>query len=102
MNYSETWKVEWDKAVLHVSGMTDLFPENFATSHLRRKTVVIKDEASAVRFDLGFARDKKPFCTEDLVGFVHHWNAAFPEAANVIRIFTEPDDHIDIQLPPRE
>ena len=102
MNYSETWKVEWTKVVLQVSGMTDLFPKKISPSLLLRQAVRINDEASVVRFDLGFARDKKPFCTKDLVGFVHHWDTAFPEAANVIRIFTELDDHIDIQLPLRE
>ena len=102
MNYSETWKVEWEKAVLYVSGMTDLFPNDFSTSHLRRRTVEGNEEVNVACFDLGFARDKEPFCTKDLVGPVHHWDAAIPEGANLIRIYADPDDYIDIQVPPRE
>jgi hypothetical protein len=99
MNNPETWHAKWEGSVLHIDGTTDLFPNDFSTSHLRRRTTENECDGDVVAYDIGFARDKEPFCTKNLIGSVHHWERAVPEAAKRIRIYADVDDFVEIAIP---
>ena len=84
----DSWQAVWEGHLLHVSGMTDLYPNDFSTAHLES---VADDRRTGTRtYRLGFARDKEPFCDEVGVGPVHHYEASLPRDIRQLRIVS-PD-----------
>ena len=102
MNHAETWIAKWEGSVLHISGTTDLFPNQFSTSHLQRRSSKNEYDENVLTYEIGFARDKEPFCTKDLVGPVHYWERDIPKMAKLIRIYASADDCVEIPLPETE
>ena len=100
MRFAESWKAVWEGRVLHISGTTDRFPNDWSTASLRREH---SDRGDAtVRYTLEFHRDKEPFCDKDLVGPVHHYETSVPSGASRVRV-TTPDgqDFVEFELPRR-
>ena len=94
MNYKDTWKAEWKNGILHISGTTDLFPNEFSTSSLER--IEGNDEVS---YKIVFHRDKEPFCSKDLVGPVHYFESDTPENAKTLKIIGSEYEHVEISIP---
>ncbi len=92
MDLRNSWRAAWEKMGLHISGTTDLFPNDFSTAHLRPES---DDREAGVRtYRLGFARDKEPFCGTDLVGPVHHWDRNISHDIRVVRVLSPTDVEI--------
>ena len=80
----DSWQAAWEGGLLHVSGTTDLYPNDFSTAHL---DFVADDVRSGTRiYRLGFARDKEPYCDADRVGPVHHYDPSVRREIGRIRI----------------
>jgi hypothetical protein len=101
MKFKDSWTAEWEGHVLHISGLTDRFPNSFSTASLRR---IASQIAGAVAYQIEFHRDKEPFCDPDLVGAVHYYEQAFPSDARLITISVPGEsDAATVQVPrPRE
>lgn len=86
MEVRTMWRAEWEPAGLHISGTTDLFPNDFSTAQLQFES---DDRGAGVRtYRLAFFRDKEPFCGADLVGPVHHWDRSVPADIRVVRVMS--------------
>jgi len=86
MNLRDSWRATWEADGLHVSGTTDLFPNDFSTVRLELGS---DDGAAGVRtYRLAFFRDKEPFCGADLIGPVHHLDRSAPARTRRIRILS--------------
>jgi len=86
MDLRDSWRAAWERKLLHVSGTTDLYPNDFSTAHLRFDS---DDESTGTRtYRLGFARDKEPFCDKDRVGPVHHYDGYVPRGIRRIRVLS--------------
>jgi hypothetical protein len=100
MKFRDLWRAAWEGRTLHVSGMTDLFPNDFSTASLLREDT--REDRSVVTYKLVFNRDKEPFCDKDGVGPVHCYENAFPAGARRIRVVLPGDaEVIEIDVPPR-
>ena len=100
MSIDDSWRADWEAGGLHVSGMTDLFPNGFSTASLRREDAV--DDPDTVTYRLVFHRDKEPFCDKDLVGPVHHWERSVPAGVRRIRIvFPDGRGGVELAVPRR-
>ena len=100
MNLRDSWQATWERRLLHVSGMTDLYPNDFSTAHLDFDK---DDERTGTRtYRLGFARDKEPFCDKDRVGPVNHYEASVPRHIRFLRIVKQDGEEIGrCAVPPR-
>jgi hypothetical protein len=100
MDLRDSWQSAWERNLLHVSGMTDLYPNDFSTAYLRLDS---DDRPTGIRtYRLGFARDKEPFCDESGVGPVHHYDASVPLEIRQIRVLTADGTEIgNCAVPPR-
>jgi len=94
MNYKETWQAEWDDGALHISGTTDLFPNDFSTSTLTR----IEGE-SGLSYRIAFHRDKEPYCNNELIGPVHYVEHNIPGGAKTLKVFGEGNQYIEFPIP---
>jgi hypothetical protein len=94
MNHKETWQASWENGVLHISGITDLFPNEFSTSSLER----IENDGDLL-YKIVFHRDKEPFCNSDLVGPVHYFESNLPKGIKAIKIMDGKNDHVEIPIP---
>jgi len=84
MDLRDSWHAAWERNLLHISGTTDRYPNDFSTAHLRFEA---DDRRTGTRtYRLGFARDKEPFCDKDRVGPVHHYDASVPREIRLIRV----------------
>ena len=84
MDLHNSWRARWEAGRLHISGTTDLFPNDFSTAQLRLES---DDRAAGVRtYRLAFSRDKEPFCGKDLVGPVHHYERSVPPEIRIVRV----------------
>ena len=99
MNFKESWTAEWNGHVVHISGVTDRFPNSFSTASLKR---IDSQSAGSVAYQIEFHRDKEPFCGPDLVGSVHYYEQAFPSDMRLITISVAGEsDAAAIQVPKR-
>ncbi|MGH2829971.1 MAG: hypothetical protein ACRDJM_05760 [Actinomycetota bacterium] len=97
MRFAESWKAEWEGDVLHISGVTDAFPNDFSTASLRH----ISTDSHIAAYIVVFHRDKEPFCGPDLVGPVHFFERALERGVKTIRIIAPGrTDHVDVPVPP--
>ena len=97
MRYRSFWVAVWEKDILHISGITDRFPNDFSVGTLQR---VGHDESSGtVTYRLVFNRDKEPYCDKDLVGPVHYFERELPPSTTQLRIEDGTAHPIDIQVP---
>jgi len=86
MDLRDSWRAAWERKLLHVSGMTNLYPNDFSTAQLRFDS---DDKRTGTRtYRLGFARDKEPFCDKDRVGPVHHYDGYVPRHIRRIRVLS--------------
>jgi hypothetical protein len=93
------WTLEWEGPVLHVAGLSDLYPNDFSTASLRADATSSTPDILAYR--LKFSRDKEPF-SEKGVGPVHYWEHHVPNGARVVRILTPAGGFIaDVVIPGR-
>ena len=84
MTFRDSWRASWEADGLHISGTTDLFPNDFSTVQLQFES---DDRVTGVRtYRLVFSRDKEPFCGKDLIGPVVHVDRSAPEAIRAIRV----------------
>jgi len=96
----DSWRADWEAGGLHISGMTDLFPNDFSTASLHREDAL--QYPDTVTYRLVFHRDKEPFCDKDLVGPVHYWEASLPAGVHRIRIiFPDERGGVEIAIPRR-
>jgi hypothetical protein len=95
MKFRDSWRAVWTLNVLHISGTTDLFPNDFSTASLERDETL--DEAATVAYRLVFDRDKEPFCDKDLVGPVRYLESSLPVGARRLRVVL-PGDHGSVEL----
>ena len=87
MSFRDSWAAAWERNLLHISGTTDLYPNDFSTAHLQFDS---DDERTGTRtYRLGFARDKEPFCDKDRVGPVHHYERLVPRGIRRIRVLSD-------------
>lgn len=99
MNFKDSWTAEWNGDVLHISGVTDRFPNTFSTASLKR---IDSPSAGAVSYQIEFHRDKEPFCDPDLVGPVHYFEQAFPSDVRLVTISVPGEsDSATVQVPQR-
>ena len=98
MRFKESWKAEWEADVLHISGVTDQFPNDFSTSSLRRE----KSTGPGVAvYAVVFHRDKEPYCDPNLIGPVHFFERDLEPGTHTLRITAPGDlDHVDLAVPP--
>ena len=89
MNFRDSWTAWWDRDALRIAGTTDLFPNDFSTSSLRRMPASVPGVAV---YEIVFARDKEPFCGRDLVGPVHYWARDIGAEVHTLRITAPGDD----------
>ena len=94
MKYRDTWKAAWEDDTLHISGKTDLFPNEFSTSSLEKI-----DDLGLLAYRIAFYRDKEPFCDSDLVGEVHYFETNFPSNIHTVRIYALGEDYVEISVP---
>jgi len=88
MGLRNSWQAAWENDRLHISGITDLFPNDFSTAQLRLES---DDTAAKARiYRLVFSRDKEPFCGKDLIGPVHHYERGLPQTIEQVRVLS-PD-----------
>jgi hypothetical protein len=100
MRFGDSWRAVWVVDALHVSGMTDLFPNDFSTASLRREEKL--DDAMTVVYSLVFDRDKEPFCDEDRVGPVHFFERSLPVKARRLRVLLpDAEGSIELEIPRR-
>jgi hypothetical protein len=100
MSVEDSWRADWEAGGLHISGMTDLFPNDFSTASLHREDAL--QYPDTVTYRLVFHRDKEPFCDKDLVGPVHYWEASLPAGVHRIRIiFPDGRGGVEIAIPRR-
>ena len=93
----QTWKAKFEHGSLHIEGVAK-YPNNFSTAGLER----IPDpffERGVITYRVVFHRDKEPFCGQDLIGSVHHFERQLPADAEEIRIAID-DEYIKIPIPP--
>ena len=90
MSLADSWRAEWQESVLVISGITDLFPNDFSTAALRREWPGRDLETATYR--LMFARDKEPFCGPDLVGPVRHYESSLEPHIRRLQIVA-PNGH---------
>jgi len=95
MNYRNTWKAVWENDVLHISGITDLFPNDFSTSDLER----LEDTDNKLTYKIIFHRDKEPFCDKDLVGPVHYFESDLPKNIKKLKIISKDNEYVEITVP---
>ena len=100
MRFQDSWQAVWEQFGLHVSGMTDLFPDDFSVAGLRLDADDAHTGTRTYRLEL--FRDKEHFCDADLVGPVHHYERSFPAKLRRIRVVSP--DGVEIgacPVPPR-
>ena len=95
MSLEDSWRADWEAGGLHISGMTDLFPNDFSTASLHREET--RDDPDTVAYRLVFHRDKEPFCDQNLVGPVHYREPSLPAGVRRIRIVL-PDGRGEVEL----
>jgi hypothetical protein len=95
MSLDDSWRADWEARGLHISGTTDLFPNDFSTASLHRADGC--DDPETVVYRLLFHRDKEPFCDTNRVGPVHYWEPSVPAAVRRIRIIF-PDGRGSVEL----
>lgn len=99
MNFKDSWKAEWQGGALHISGVTDRFPNTFSTASLKR---IGSDSEGAVAYHIQFHRDKEPFCGPDLTGAVHYFERTLPlDVRSVTISFPGDPDFVTVQVPQR-
>jgi hypothetical protein len=99
MSAVKDWTLEWEGPVLHVAGVSDLYPNDFSTASLRPDAAVSTPNILAYR--LKFSRDKEHF-SEDGVGPVHYWEHHVPASARLVRILNPAGGFIaDVSIPAR-
>lgn len=94
MNFKDTWKAEWENGILHISGTTDLFPNEFSTSSLERV-----EAGNILSYKIIFNRDKEPFCSKELVGSVNYFENNIPTKAKSLKILGNANEYVEIQIP---
>ena len=100
MSIADSWRADWEAGGLHISGMTDLFPNDFSTASLRREDAV--DDPDTATYRLVFHRDKEPFCDKNLVGPVHYWERSVSAGVRRIRIvFPDSRGGVELTVPRR-
>lgn len=100
MSVEDSWRADWEPGGLHISGMTDLFPNDFSTASLRREDA--PDDPDAIAYRLVFHRDKEPFCDKNRVGPVHYWEPSVPAGVRRIRIvFPDGRGGVEVVVPRR-
>jgi hypothetical protein len=86
MSPENEWRAKWEADGLHIVGITDLFPNAFSTAHLGFES---DDPLTGTRtYRLQFARDKEPFCGQELVGPVHHLEQSLPATIRNVRVLS--------------
>lgn len=55
MNFKETWKAEWENGALHISGVTDRFPNEFSTASL---VLTVASTAEQPGYEIVFHRTR--------------------------------------------
>jgi hypothetical protein len=100
MSIEKSWRADWDADGLHISGMTDLFPNDFSTASLHRDDAL--DDPDTVGYRLVFYRDKEPFCDRNLVGPVHHWEpSVLPGVLRIRIVFPDGRGGVELAVPRR-
>ena len=100
MTIEDSWRADWEAGGLHISGMTDLFPNDFSTASLHCADA--RDDSETVTYRLLFHRDKEPFCDKNRVGPVHYWEASVPAGVRRIRIvFPDGRGGVELVVPRR-
>ena len=100
MAFEDSWRADWEAGSLHISGTTDLFPNDFSTASLRREDAL--GDSHTVTYRLVFHRDKEPFSDKTGVGGVHYWERSAPPSARLIRIILpENRGSIEFAVPRR-
>ncbi|HVE78210.1 MAG TPA: hypothetical protein VNA89_05095 [Gemmatimonadaceae bacterium] len=99
MTHSESWRAEWEGAILHIRGVSDLYPDDFSTASL------MPDPASGaphvLAYRIAFARDKEHF-SSGRVGPVDHWEHHVPAGVRIVRILTPAGEFVaDVRIPGR-
>ena len=96
MSLPDSWRAEWRGRHLVISGITDLFPNDFSTASLRREPD--GDDPQTVTYRLTFARDKEPFCGTDLVGPVTYFENSLDSRVRRLRIIAPNGDQLALMV----
>ena len=79
------WEARFEWGVLLISGSATKFPDDFSTATLVR----LPDDPrypEVLIYEVGFNRDKEPFCDLDLIGPVHYYEQVVPVGKRRIRV----------------
>ena len=79
------WEARFERGTLHVWGSATKYPNDFSTATLVR---LAADPAypDVLIYEVGFNRDKEPFCGPDLIGPVHYFEPVVPAGKRRIRV----------------
>jgi hypothetical protein len=99
MRFKDSWTAAWEGGILHISGTTDLFPNDFSVATLERSPEAAP--AGIVSYRIVFNRDKEPYCDKDRVGPVHYFESRLPPRARRVRIEAGDGERVEIEIPRR-